>query len=222
MPWQPKQFAVFLCRFVVIYLIFSPPWTGWDRIYGSFFRTLGGAVFHDNDQRELAFETPGKNSPRPLDTRIEIANRALLHADGSGPVRDFDLDARAFAWDPMALLAALILATAIPWRRKLRALLWGALSLQAVILLFLAFSIWNESAQIGLGHLTPFWQSAADAATDFIVTQTRLALPPLIWILVTFRREDWHPAMAPESKPGALAVSQAIPFRKSNSPYSLP
>jgi len=203
----PKSFAGFVCRFLILYLVFSPPWAGWDGIYGSFFRAFGTAVFvrQDDGGRELEFKTPGADSPRPLDTRIEIANRALLHADGSGPVRDFDIDARAFAWDPMALFAALVLATPIPMRRKLNALLIGTLCLNAIIMMGLAFCIWKESAEISLAAITPFWRPVVDAVSDFVITQTRLALPPLIWILTTFRKEDW--ACSPANKSRAVLAA---------------
>lgn len=204
MPWQSRRVAAFLCRFIILFLVLSPPLQWWDRAYGSFFRSVGTAIFvnEDDARRELSFTTPGADSLRPLDTRIEIANRALLHPDGSGPVRDLDLDARAFAWDPMALLAALTLATPIPWGRKLWALLWGTLSLHVIILLCLSFSIWYESAEVGLVNLTPFWRSIAGTLTDLIVTQARLALPPLVWILATFRREDWKTFRASQPLPG--------------------
>jgi len=184
--------AGFLVRLLVVYVILAVPWPAWIGAYGQCFRAMARAVFHDNDRRELTFETTGATSDHPLDTRIEIANRALLHEDGSGPVRDLDIDAFFFAWDPTALLIALIIATPIPWRRRGMALALGLPLLQAIILILLGFCIWDESAQIGLVSLNPFWSHVAGVLQGLITEQSAMAWPAMVWIVVTFRREDWR------------------------------
>ena len=185
-----KAIWTFLGRFLVLYVILTLPWPGGDRLYGEYFRTLCRLFFHDDDRREIAFKNPAQDSPRPLDTRIEIANRALLHADESGPVRNVDLDARNFAWEPMALLLALTIATPLPWRRRMRALLGGSIALHVLLLLFLSFCIWDESAEIGLVTFSPFWKAVADGFREFLRSEATIALPPIIWVLFTIRRED--------------------------------
>ena len=182
--------TLFLCRFVLLYIILVLPWPGWDRIYGAYFRALGRTVFTDNDRRELSFGTCGIDTPNPYYTRIGIVNRALMHEDGSGPVRNLDIDALAFAWKPTALLLALVLATPIPWRRRRWALLWGLLCTHIFILVFLGFCIWNESTEISLVMLTPFWKHFAGALKELMISQYNLVIPVVVWVLVTFRRED--------------------------------
>jgi hypothetical protein len=181
--------AMFLGRVALIYVILAIPWPGANKAYGLYFRALGRLAFSaDDGRRELSFEAAGENSPRPNDTRIVIVNKALIHPDGSGPVRNLDV---SFGWQSTALLLALILATPIPWLRRGWALLWGLLGIHGFIVMFLGFCIWSESAEISLVTLTPFWKGAVNSGKEALVGQANLAVPVLIWILVTFRREDW-------------------------------
>jgi hypothetical protein len=187
---QRKSIALFFCRFVLLYLVLVIPWPGWERIYGNGFRAVGRILFASKSGlRELTFGPLGQ-APHPWYTRIVIVNRNMIHADGSGPVRNFDLDALAFGWKPAALLLALVVATPISWRRRGWALLWGLLAIHAIILLFLGFSIWNESTEVSLVVLSPFWKQTADAIKDFVLSQYSVVMPLVAWILVTFRMED--------------------------------
>ena len=190
--WR-STITIFLRRFVFVFLVLAIPWPGVNSAYGLYFRAFGRTFFGDNDRRELSFETPGENEKRPNATRIVIVNRALMHPDGSGPVRNLDIDAAGF-WRATALLLALILATPIPWRRRIQALFWGMFWIHLFILLMLGYGIWNESTEIGMVMLSPFWKSFANGLKEAVIAQFGLALSVLIWILVTFRRGDrfWH------------------------------
>lgn len=186
-----KTILAFLVRFVLLFALLAAPWPGVKSATGGYFRALCRLVFSaDDGRRELSFETPGADSPRPDDTRIVIVNKALMNPDGSGPVRNLDV---GFGWQAVALLLALILATPIPGKRKAWALVWGLLGIQCFLLLFLAFCIWTESAEISLVVLSPFWKATATGVQEAVRDQFNLAAPILIWILATFRRGDLAP-----------------------------
>jgi hypothetical protein len=114
----------------------------------------------------------------------------LMNADDSGPVRHLDFDTLGLGWRPTALLIALIVATPISWARRRWALFWGLIWQNAFLLVFLGFLIWNESSEISLVNLTPFWKHLASNFKDALVGQAGLAVPVAIWVLVTFRRID--------------------------------
>ena len=193
---QRNPITLFLLRFVILYVILVLPWPGSGGIYSAGFRAAGRAIFAGGSgPRELSFEPLGETR-HPSGVRIVIVNRTLMHADGSGPVRNLDLDTLEFGWRPTALLIALVLATPIPWRRRWRALLWGLLWMHAIILLFLWFCIWNDSREVSLVTLTPFWKHAANGLRDLMVWQYNLAIPVVIWVLVAFRIEDWSGSRA--------------------------
>jgi hypothetical protein len=187
MSWR-NPITRFLCRALIIYALLAFPWPGLNKAYGNYFRALCRLVFTaDDGHRELSFETPGDNSRRSNDTRVAIVNKQLMHPDGSGPVRNLDVN---FGWLSTALLLALILATPVSWPRRRWALLWGLLAIHAFLLLLLKLCIFDESTEISLVNLSPFWKAATSACRDALASQTNLAVPILIWILVTFRRED--------------------------------
>jgi len=196
-----RQIANFLYWFALVYVLLLLPWPGFREAYSAYFRRFGGMVFAgENVQSEVTFEPAGPNSLRPKDTRVVIVNKALMNYDGSGPVRNLNFDAVAVGWRPLALLAALIIATPISWRRRIRALAFGTFGLHAFLLLFLGVAIWNEATEVSLVTLTPFWKSVASGFKAIMTSQLNLCLPVLIWVLVTFRAADRIVALSIESK----------------------
>lgn len=144
----------------------------------------------ESGQREVAFVDFPDKSIRPTFAKIEIVNRRLLKHDGSGPVRNLDLDVRGLGWKPTALLMALVLASPLPWKRRVAALCWGVLWMQVVVIGFLTFAIWNESSEIGLVTMSPFWKNLAAQWQHNFIAQFSLASPVVVWLLVTFRNGD--------------------------------
>ena len=188
---QPNSLTGFLVRLVILYVILLLPWPGFTEAYVACFCAIGRTAFAcDNPQRELTFETPEPRSPRPRDTRVVIVNRALMAPDGSGPVRNLNFDAWRLGWTPTALLIALILASPVPWRRRWRALVLGLVFVNGVIVATLGVAILNESKEVSLLTLTPFWRTVLNGCKMMLTNQISLLAPVLIWILVTFRRED--------------------------------
>ena len=187
---QRSPITLFICRFLVVYFLLVLPWPGWGRIYNAYFRAVAGRVFAGRSGlREVSFETAGAPA-HPSYARIDIVNRNLMQVDGSGPVRNLDLDTLALGWRPMALLAALIVTTPVSWPRRGRALLWGLLCMHVILLLFVAFCIWNDSSEVLLVSLSPFWKNAANGFRSLFTSFYSLVIPVVIWVLVTFRRED--------------------------------
>jgi len=186
---QSKPITVFLVQFTLIFLILAVPWPGWNKAYGVYFRALGRTIFTDSPVRELNFETAEENGKPQEYTRIVIVNRARMHADGSGPVQNLDLEASGF-WRPTALLVALILSTSIPWRRRLWALFFGLFWIHLILILFLGFCIWNESTEIGLVALSPFMKLFCNGFKEALLAQFSITIPVTVWVLVAFHRGD--------------------------------
>jgi hypothetical protein len=178
-------------RFLVVYVLLSIPWPGFTQVYSACFRAVAGAIFtRFSGGNELTFEKLEGNQPHQWDTRIEIANPARMRSDGSGPVRDLDFGAHGFGWGPMAMLIALVVTTPLPWPRRRRVLLVGAIWLHVFILFSLAVSIWAESAELTPGALTPFAKAIRTGANAMLRGQLGLGIPLLIWFLATFQRGD--------------------------------
>ena len=189
-----RAMAVFCGRFLLLFGLSLVPWPGLPAACGGYFRAAGRLAFaSDSGPRSLEFEPHEAH-----DTRVVIVNRALMQPDGSGPVRNLDLDSFAFTWRPVSLFLSLILASPVSWPRRLRALLVGGICLQAFLLFVLGFAIWNQSTEVSLVSLPPFWKETAENISQVLVGQLNIAAPFLIWLVVTFRREDF-PRNAPEA-----------------------
>ncbi len=190
----PRKLIVgFLWRVALLYGLLIAPWPGFNAAYGKYFRTLGQTVFaREGERRMLRFEAVPAELHHGLDTRIALANRDQADRDGKGPVHYLELDTRGVGWVPTALLLALILATPVPWRRRGWALLWGLLVVHGYILFSVGVYIWNNSADLALLTLTPFWQQVLGGLEETLITQmgASFVVPVLIWILVTLRKQD--------------------------------
>lgn len=186
----------FLCRFALIYGLLILPWPGWNELYGDYFRALGQMAFsRDGEKRIVLFEPHElQHGFSSLNTRMTLGNRDLTDSSGNGRAVMIDLDTRSIGWVPTALTVALILATPVPWRRRGWALLWGLLLIHGFILFSLQTWIWNESPGLSLTTLSPFWKEIVDDLEYTLVTQlgASFSVPVLIWIVVTYRREDRH------------------------------
>ena len=186
----------FLWRFALIFGLLILPWPGWDELYAQYFRTLGEVAFsRDGNQRLVRFEAnPSPADHATLTTRLTLGNRELMGEDGKGRGEIVDLDTRSLGWVPTAMTTALILATPIRWSRRGWALLWGLLVVQGFILFSLQTWIWNQEPGLSLLALPPWLKQVVDDLQYTLVTQlgASFSVPVLVWLLVTFRREDWE------------------------------
>ncbi len=181
--------AGFLSRTILLYALLVAPWPGWERMGGAYFQGLADWIFGGvGPHREISFEALPE---RPGRTRAVIVNPALMDSNGAGPVRNVDLDLDRLAIRPVALLIALIVATPVPWRRRG----WGAdpgpgHPGHLCLLIFVGYCLWVESAEVHLVEFSPAGKAVATGIEQAILGQVVIALPVLLWILVTLRRED--------------------------------
>ncbi len=151
-------------------------------------------AFNLDEAKRVVIFAPNESQPGAsnLDTRMTMGNRDLLDAGGKGLLKRTELDTRSIGWVPTALTMALIVATPIPWRRRGLALLGGLILIHGFILFSLQTWIWNNSPDPSLMTLSTFWKGVADELNYTFMTQlgASFSVPVIIWILVTFRRQD--------------------------------
>ena len=178
----------FIGRLALIYTLLVLPWPGWSALYSRYFQALGRAAFvRDDGQRIVTFEPYQDPADPRLDARAIVSNR-----DRPGKKVYMPFDTRGIGWIPTALTASLILATAVPWRRRLWALFWGLFWVHLFILVSVGVHLWRNSDRVGLVTFSEWGLYIADGFDYTLVTQlgTSFSVPVLIWILVTFRRRD--------------------------------
>ncbi len=190
----PRRIAAFFLKVILFYALLMIPWPGVTAAYGFVFRACGNMVFRTFGSAGRVYFAP--ISPVPAgkdakDTSVTLENIKIRGARGT-----MDMNSRLMGYLPTAFAAALILATPVPWTRRLWALLWGVLlmsgfaGLELVLRLLDAFSDKNVLMIFSLGP-------AAKGAVVILLKVlgmspvTAYIAPIFVWVLVTFRRGDW-------------------------------
>lgn len=184
----------FFCIIALLYGLLMVPWPGLRETYSVAYRAAGNLIFgtfgSDGFVRFQARPSAGNRCDTEIimvRRNVEIAN-ALSH------------DPHRQAYLPTATIIALILATPLPWVRRLTALLWGLAGIHAFIVLRMAITLLHRFD----GHdpwclyaLTPLLGKVLYGAYEIIVRSgtSSFLIPVFLWILVCFRRADFQTAL---------------------------
>ena len=173
--------------FVLLYGLLVLPWPGVKQAYASFFRAGGNVLFKSFGSRGSVRFVPPDSEHDKWDTEGHLIHR------GRPTYWRIGFSSRRMGYLPTIALTALVLATPIPWRRRGWALLWGILLVNGFVVVRLAVAIIQGFRNVDLFVFSPFWNRAVDVTYDVvsISTVTSCVVPALIWLLVSFRREDW-------------------------------
>lgn len=187
-----KRALFFVGRVVLLYLVFMVLWPIWREAYRGTFVATGRTLFASFGGHGVVrfdrFEGPGAEG---FDIRILLWNRQTR------AMVIILRNSRYTGYGLASLLAALVLAAPLPWRRRWRALALGMI----LVHLFVAFSLWlllldyfSNGDQLAVIHLPePLKFLVALAATHLaLFTTLPYVAPFVIWGLVTFRRGDWE------------------------------
>jgi hypothetical protein len=181
----------FACVFALVYGVLIAPWPGWNAAYGRGLRLLCRSTLGvQNENSIVTFRAAPKGMP--LDTEIVIADPHRLDSRGGGPALVLGFDSRGVGWVPTALLAALVLSTPVPWRRRMGALVVGEIAVNLYVLLTLKIYIWSEVLHRG-ETADSFLVRLAGGLEQTLVTQlgASIVIPVIIWFAVTFRAPDF-------------------------------
>lgn len=179
---------------MAIFGLLIVPWPGWNECYGHYFREIGQLAFSRDEGKRIVVLSPSNaaDAAAGLDTQIALGNRDLLDSSGRGLTKKTGFNTRSIGWVPTALTVALIAATPIPLVRRFWALVGGLILVHGFILFSVQTWIWNNSTDVSLLSLSAFWKEVADDLDYTLIDQlgASFSVPVLIWILVTFRRQD--------------------------------
>ncbi len=195
-----RQIVSFFARLLAVYGLFVIAWPGIQGACTVVFCAGGNLVFRSLIPGGSVRFHPLPDTGDKLDTRIHLTNKR------SQAMAKISAYSRRFAYLQSALLVSLVLATPLPWRRRLWTLLCGLILLNVVIACNMLIGLLRAFAsRVGLLNLTPAWDKVLQVAYElaFINVASLWPLPVLVWILVSFRRADlvkWvhtatHPAV---------------------------
>ena len=169
------------------------PWPGFGKAYSKFYLAGASALFKSfGSKGGVRFS---QSDDAEYDINVDLYN--LDQVDKNGHVTIFQTrhTSRRDGYMYMTFMTALILATPISWRRKGLALLWGLILIHGFIVLKLAIRLLHAFTidPLSLFALSPFWMQMLNIVhQEFIVNVNfGFVVSIFIWILVSFRREDW-------------------------------
>jgi hypothetical protein len=184
---QPKQIAWFFIQASLIYLLLIPMWPGLHTGYGTVVRA--GCTVITGEIGSTARVTLLPLAADKIDLRFGLEKRAY-HRSGIG------LSSRNIGYLPMALLLALVLSTPIPWKRRIKALLWSVMLFHVIMAFRIAFSVYSQfvtNEKLALIQLGTFWKYLVFYLDHLMVNSvtTSFTISLIIWMVVSFRRDDW-------------------------------
>ena len=204
-PMTPiKPVAAFFLKVILFYALLVIPWPGVKEGYGYVFRAGGNTFFRSFGSAGRVYFHPITDQPVGKDAKDTAAKLENIKSGARGTM---DMNSRLMGYLPTAFAAALILATPVPWSRRLWALLWGVLLMsgfagfELALRLLDAFSDKNVLAVFSLGPV---------GKASVVILMKVLAMSPVsayiapifVWILVTFRRGDWAMLLGLPTSPG--------------------
>jgi len=219
----PEHLTRFFVLAGVWYAALMAPWPGLESGYASVFRAVGNAFFaqywvwadgsvrfidlRDLKPGDVAPGTPLIHDDRAKDTLMELRSRRDL-----GTVGYLRASSRYSAYEPTAVLLALILATPVSWRRRCRALVLGGLILHVFIAMRLSLTLaaggFAADKAYALFHPSPFWERVLARAEGVIADDPTVSfiVPVFIWFVVAM----WgRPAGRVSDKSGPLPTAPA-------------
>ncbi len=212
-PWpssQPlalraSQVAFFFVKVIAVYVLLVAAWPVARSAYTPAFCAMADLSF-------WRFGSAGRVDFRPIDP--PSGNNSALDFDirleniRTRQTGTFELErnSRNMAYLPMAFTAALILATPVPWRRRLTALLAGLCLISAFIGLQLALHLLNVFSNpdpLNQFALAPWSKTLVQVSLKVAVLSpvTAYIAPVFVWVLVAFRRDDWKALAGPATVP---------------------
>ena len=194
----------FLFWFFAIFVGLIALWPVVQEAYRSFFQAGGNVLFARFGSEGRVGFGPLTNATPNSDTEVTLRNRRTQAKSG------YIVDSRSLGYKPTIFVLALILATPVPWARRLRAVLWGFLLINGYVALRIGvflLSVFSGDDNLALFSPGPTARSVLDYLYWVVVGSfAGLILPLPIWLLVSFRRQDWEKLLRKTDDRGSATV----------------
>ncbi len=191
-----KTLLLFLLKAAIFYALLSAPFSFYDKVYGKLYRQVAGYVFHHiRDNGFVMF----RELDDPATTHVLIGSYALVRPDKTTETLERFVNTRYLGYIPTILLISLVLASPVPWKRMLIALAAGLL----LVTLLVLFKQWiallwhcENNKWLNLTNFTGARQHLFMFLYGIVCasSSTLLYFVVAIWLLVTFRLDDFRTA----------------------------
>ncbi len=177
----------------MIYALFLVLWVGISDWYPKQVQTVGTAVFRkaiiSTGSRWVVILSPADTKVGRFDTTLAVLNKETRGL-GQQPFSSLSI-----AYLPMAMTISLILASPVPWKRRLVSIVFGSLVVCAWISLALFFMVLNAyCGEPPLGMYTVgAWLTKPIGFITWVVsvsTVPQFVVPVFFWLMVTIRGDD--------------------------------
>lgn len=184
-----KPILFFCAKVLALYALLAAPWPGLRESYGAAFRYSCGMVFGTFGPQGIVRFRPMTAGYEMQDTEIEMVNRR-----GGG--QRIGYNARYAGYLPTAMFISLVISTPLPWKRRLSAMFWGLLLVHAFILLrvwLLLLFEFRTGSPVGFYDLSGAARLMLRILVEGVSVSpvTSCMVPVVLWILTTFRRQDF-------------------------------
>ncbi|MGB7583164.1 MAG: hypothetical protein WBL85_12040 [Sedimentisphaerales bacterium] len=206
-PLKAKQAIRGLLVFAAIYCLLLACWPVVGKVYSRMHRL--GATFLFGSFGTNGVVRFGECNVKGFDTEITLYNFGRATKSGVAK-KGWSYKCRRTDYMYVVFLIALIVATPISVRRKLPALVSGILLIYCFIAAKLAAWVIDSFSKepLCLFSISPFWEKGFYVFYNLMQDITfGFVAAAFIWILVSFRREDWANIVSGEQK------SVRIPLR---------
>ena len=185
--------------------------------YRTFFRAGGNLVFQWFGSAGSVSFKPSETIDDTKDTTLVLVKHKPAVYKGrqiKPPIRgQMDITSINTGFHSTAFLIALVLATPIPWPRRLGALIVGLVLVNAFVVLRLGIRIldaFSDSNVLALYTFSPFWKGMLGIAKKVLVIApfSWYAGPAFIWLIVCFRRGDLSGIVAGRERPAKHAPTE--------------
>lgn len=180
----------FVVRVGLLYVVMAWPWSIVTRAYASAYRSVCNACFSSMVSGASIHFQPITERKRVYDSEIQFVNTR------TGANQLALVSSRDPAYYQTAFVIALVLATPLPWRRRLLALAASLVLVHLVILAKVCLTLVHglNRGQVAVLHLSHGVERLVTLANREAVNDivSVLMIPVLIWMVVMFFAGDWE------------------------------
>ncbi len=180
----------FFLRLLPLYVLFVIPWPGLKQTYAHCYGAVATVVFGSLVPGGSVRFEPMSKPMKGYDVEMHLVNV------GTDAKQAALVSSRDPAYFQTAFLVSLILATPLPWRRRLMSLLAGTALVHLAIFFKVLLTVLHGFSldRVALLSPDPPWDTVLSALNRVAVADivSLLTIPVMIWILVSFRQADWE------------------------------